>query len=152
MSYLLIVDDDEDFATAVATVLRSSGHDVRIESELSAAIRTMTERRPDLVVLDVMFPENSTGGFEIARQMRWNHDTLKDVPILMLTAVNTRFPLGFSSKDIDEDWLPVTDFLEKPVDLDVLAERVADLKNHRSARPPCPVTPHRVMTGVRRSR
>jgi DNA-binding response OmpR family regulator len=139
MSYLLIVDDDEDFATAVATVLRSSGHDVRIESELSAAIRTMTERRPDLVVLDVMFPENSTGGFEIARQMRWNHDTLKDVPILMLTAVNTRFPLGFSSKDIDEDWLPVTDFLEKPVDLDVLAERVAAiLKNRRSARASMP--------------
>jgi len=139
MSYLLIVDDDEDFATAVATVLRSSGHDVRIESELSAAIRTMTERRPDLVVLDVMFPENSTGGFEIAREMRWNHDTLKDVPILMLTAVNTRFPLGFSSKDIDEDWLPVTDFLEKPVDLDVLAERVAAiLKNRRSARASMP--------------
>jgi DNA-binding response OmpR family regulator len=139
MSYLLIVDDDEDFATAVATVLRSDGHDVRIESELSAAIRTMTERRPDLVVLDVMFPENSTGGFEIARQMRWNHDTLKDVPILMLTAVNTRFPLGFSSKDIDEDWLPVTDFLEKPVDLDVLAERVAAiLKNRESARASVP--------------
>ena len=139
MSYLLIVDDDEDFATAVATVLRSGGHDVRIESELSAAIRTMTERRPDLVVLDVMFPENSTGGFEIARQMRWNHDTLKDVPILMLTAVNTRFPLGFSSKDIDEDWLPVTDFLEKPVDLDVLAERVAAiLKNRQSARASVP--------------
>jgi DNA-binding response OmpR family regulator len=139
MSYLLIVDDDEDFATAVATVLRSGGHDVRIESELSAAIRTMTERRPDLVVLDVMFPENSTGGFEIARQMRWNHDALKDVPILMLTAVNTRFPLGFSSKDIDDDWLPVTDFLEKPVDLDVLAERVAAiLTNRQSARAPVP--------------
>lgn len=139
MSYLLIVDDDEDFATAVAMVLRSGGHDVRIESELSAAIRTMTERRPDLVVLDVMFPEDSTGGFEIARQMRWRHDTLKDVPILMLTAVNTRFPLGFSSKDIDDDWLPVTDFLEKPVDLDVLAERVAAiLKNRQRARTPVP--------------
>ena len=139
MSYLLIVDDDEDFATAVAMVLRSGGHDVRIESELSAAIRTMTERRPDLVVLDVMFPEDSTGGFEIARQMRWRHDTLKDVPILMLTAVNTRFPLGFSSKDIDDDWLPVTDFLEKPVDLEVLAERVAAiLKNRQRARTPVP--------------
>lgn len=139
MSYLLIVDDDEDFATAVAMVLRSGGHDVRIESELSAAIRTMTERRPDLVVLDVMFPEDSTGGFEIARQMRWRHDTLKDVPILMLTAVNTRFPLGFSSKDIDDDWLPVSDFLEKPVDLDVLAERVAAiLKNRQRARTPVP--------------
>jgi DNA-binding response OmpR family regulator len=124
MSYLLMVDDDEDFASAVATVLRGGGHDVRIELDLSAALRSMTARRPDLVLLDVMFPEDSTGGFELARRMRLSHDTLKDVPILMLTAVNTRFPLGFSSKDIDEDWLPVTDFLEKPIDLDVLAERV----------------------------
>ena len=124
MSYLLMVDDDEDFASAVATVLRGGGHDVRIELDLSAALRSMTARRPDLVLLDVMFPEDSTGGFELARRMRRSQDALKDVPILMLTAVNTRFPLGFSSKDIDEDWLPVTDFLEKPIDLDVLASRV----------------------------
>ena len=131
MSYLLIVDDDEDFASAVAAVLRGAGHEVRVEVDLSAAIRIMTERQPDLVVLDVMFPEDSTGGFELARKMRLSHDALKDVPILMLTAVNTRFPLGFSSKDIDEDWLPVTDFLEKPVDLDVLAERVATILANR---------------------
>lgn len=131
MSYLLIVDDDEDFASAVATVLRGGGHDVRIELDLSVAARSMAERRPDLVLLDVMFPEDSTGGFELARQMRWRHDALKDVPILMLTAVNTKFPLGFSSKDIDDDWLPVTDFLEKPVDLDVLAERVETILANR---------------------
>lgn len=134
MSYLLIVDDDEDFATAVATMLRAKGHDVRMELDLSAAVRSMTERRPDLLLLDVMFPEDSTGGFELARTMRWRNETLKDVPILMLTAVNTRFPLGFSSKDIDDDWMPVTDFLEKPVDLDVLAERVQTMLAARQRR------------------
>jgi hypothetical protein len=47
----------------------------------------------------------------------------------MLTAINAKSPVGFgfSSADIDEDWLPVTDFLEKPVDLDVLLERVSTL-------------------------
>ena len=134
MSYLLIVDDDEDFATAVATVLRGKGHEVRIELDLSAAVRSMTERRPDLLLLDVMFPEDSTGGFELARTMRWRNESLKDVPILMLTAVNTRFPLGFSAKDIDDDWMPVTEFLEKPVDLDVLAERVETILAARQRR------------------
>jgi len=136
MSYLLIVDDDEDFAAAVATVLRAKGHEVHVELDLSAAVRSMTERRPDLLLLDVMFPEDSTGGFELARTMRWRHENLKDVPILMLTAVNTRFPLGFSEKDIDDDWMPVTEFLEKPIDLDVLAERVDTILAGRQGRRP----------------
>jgi DNA-binding response OmpR family regulator len=72
-----------------------------------------------------MFPEDSTAGFELARAMRKKYEGLQQVPILMLTAVNTKFPLGFSARDIDEDWLPVSDFLEKPVDLDVLEQRVA---------------------------
>ena len=146
MSYLLIVDDDEDFATAVATVLRGKGHEVHMELDLSAAVRSMTERRPDLLLLDVMFPEDSTGGFELARAMRWRYETLKDIPILMLTAVNTRFPLGFSEKDIDDDWMPVTEFLEKPVDLDVLAERVDTILAGRQGR----AGPERLVPGGRR--
>ena len=85
----------------------------------------MIEECPDLVILDVMFPESDTAGFTFARAMRHFNEKLKDIPILMLTAVNTKFPLGFSSIDIDNNWLPVNDFLEKPVDLDVLRERVS---------------------------
>ena len=44
--------------------------------------------------------------------------------MLMLTAVNATFPLGFSTRDIDDTWMPVADFLEKPVDLDVLVSKV----------------------------
>jgi hypothetical protein len=42
----------------------------------------------------------------------------------MLTAVNAKFPLGFGSRDIDDNWLPVSDFLEKPMDFDVLRGKV----------------------------
>ena len=51
----------------------------------------------------------------------------------MLTAVNSKFPTGFSARDIDADWLPVTDFVEKPVDLDVLVNKVSALLQRAGA-------------------
>jgi DNA-binding response OmpR family regulator len=127
MSYLLIVDDDEDFANSVEVVLRKEGHDVKIELDTDDAMQSMENKPPDLVILDVMFPEDPSAGFELARIMRHKSEKLKGVPILMLTAVNTRFPLGFGPNDIDDRWLPVTDFLEKPVDFETLRRKVAQL-------------------------
>jgi CheY-like chemotaxis protein len=124
MAYLLIVDDDQDFSSAVATVLQSAGHETAIENDSNGAMARLKQRTPDAIVLDVMFPENPIAGFELARAVR---KTYPDLPILMLTAVNQQFPLGFSNRDIDSKWLPVTDFLEKPVDFRVLIDKVARL-------------------------
>ena len=132
MAYLLIVDDDEDFASTTATVLRNEGYEVQIEMDIENAIKSMRNRAPDLAVLDVMFPEDASAGFKLARSMRHEKENLKDIPILMLTAINTKFPLGFGPKDIDDSWMPVTDFLEKPVDFDVLKEKVSKLLNAKS--------------------
>jgi DNA-binding response OmpR family regulator len=124
MAFLLIIDDDEDFADAVATVCRSDGHEVAVEHDATLAEERFEERRPDAVILDVMFPENPSAGFEVARALRKRSE---NVPILMLTAVNQQFPLGFSNKDIDQTWLPVTIFLEKPVDFPVLQAKINEL-------------------------
>ena len=124
MAYLAMIDDDEDFALAAATVLRSEGHEVDILLEAEGAAEKIAARPPDLVILDVMFPEDPSAGFKVARAIR-RSDALEGVPVLLLTAVNSEFPLGFSNNDIDPEWLPVTEFLEKPVDLDVLKSRVA---------------------------
>jgi len=124
MALVLIVDDDEDFATAAATVLRDEGHKVSIELDPRSGFKSIETRRPDLVILDVMFPEDHTAGFDLARKITRR---FKEIPILMLTAVNQVSPLGFSRRDIDEVWLPITDFVEKPVDLEVLSRKVSDL-------------------------
>ena len=127
MAYLLIVDDDEDFARAAAAALAHAGHEVAVSLSTADALTSMKDRRPDLVVLDVIFPEDSSAGFGLARTMRHFESSLRDVPILLLTAINMAFPLGFSARDIDDNWLPVAAFVEKPVDFDLLAQKVEDL-------------------------
>jgi response regulator RpfG family c-di-GMP phosphodiesterase len=74
-----------------------------------------------------MFPEDSSAGFAMAREMRRAGSSLANVPILLLTAINARFPLGFSSNDIDNEWLPVSDFLEKPLNFEQLQRKVSEL-------------------------
>ena len=130
MSYLLLVDDDEDFTIPVAIMLRDAGYEVHIEMDLESAEKSMKARRPDLIILDVMFPENNLGGFEFCRKMRHFNEKIKNIPILMLTAVNAKFPLRFSSIDIDDTWLPIDDFLEKPVDFDILRNKVTKMLSY----------------------
>jgi CheY-like chemotaxis protein len=124
MAYVLIVDDDLDFAEAVQSALQSHGHEVVIETVSERAIPRIQDRRPDAVVLDVMFPENDLAGFEVARSIRRQFG---DLPVLLLTAVNQSISLGFSNRDLDPTWLPAVDFLEKPVDLQLLCDKVSAL-------------------------
>jgi len=127
MAYIIIIDDDEDFANATATILRSDGHEVDIALDIPSATKAIEQRAPDLAVLDVMFPEDSSAGFDFARRIRQYDSELKNIPILMLTAVNQEFPLGFNPNDIDEKWLPVQMFVEKPVDFDILKQKVREI-------------------------
>ena len=127
MAYVLVVDDDEDIAKAEAIVLEKAGHEVRVELSIDGAVESIRARKPDLMVLDVMFPENASAGFDLARKMKDYLGEGERVPILMVTAVNSAFPFGFGVDDIDKEWLPIADFIEKPVDLAYLCSKVDDL-------------------------
>lgn len=129
MATIMIVDDDEDFTAAIARVLKDDGHSVHVEADTQGAWEALEKNRPDLLILDVMFPEDTSAGFEFARKLHHSSEALRTIPILMLTAINARYPLGFSfnSDDIDEEWMPVSDFLEKPVDFQALKTKTAAL-------------------------
>ena len=135
----MIVDDDEDFARATARVLESAGHEVRFELSPMSALKSMESRPPDLVLLDVMFPEDCSAGYKLAARMQRPDSKLAKVPVLMLTAINSEFALGFGGTKIDKSKLPVSGFIEKPVDLDVLQAKVASLLGS-SQQPHTPTT------------
>jgi DNA-binding response OmpR family regulator len=123
MPYVLIVDDDPDLSECNAEALRRAGHEVRVAATPQAGMAAIQERHPDLILLDVMFPDNDTGGFELARKIPME---CPRVPILMMTSVNQHFPLNFGNKDKDPLWLPISEFLDKPVDPQVLVQKVKE--------------------------
>jgi DNA-binding response OmpR family regulator len=81
MSRILVVDDEPAILRGVADNLKRELHEVLTAGDGETAYRLVKEKKPDLVILDLMLPKLS--GYEVCRQMR------KDgipTPILMLTA------------------------------------------------------------------
>ena len=123
MARIKIIDDDVEFAENIATLLQGSGHEVTAMDTTVNALETLEAEQPDLVILDVMFPENPAGGFDLARRLRQNRRT-RQLPVILLTGVNQEFPMDFSTHDIDPQWMPVEDLIEKPVAMSSLLDSV----------------------------
>src|SRR6187549_1985892 len=81
MSLVLVVEDDPAILQGLQESLRLERYDVVSASDGEAGYRFAKERKPDLVILDLMLPK--MGGFEICRKLRAEKFT---APILMLTA------------------------------------------------------------------
>jgi CheY-like chemotaxis protein len=122
---ILIIDDDPDITAAMRIILENKGYEVHSALDSGEGINRLKEARPDLIILDVMM-RTPQEGFELSRELK--HDTqYKDIPILMLTAVQQKTGLDFRAAAGDESWLPVQGFLDKPVKPDVLLEKIANL-------------------------
>ena len=77
---VLVVDDEAPIVELVRQYLASEGMDVAVARDGSSAVEAVRERRPDVVVLDVMLP--GIDGFEVLRRVR----TFSDAYVIMLTA------------------------------------------------------------------
>ena len=134
MARITIIDDDLDLAEDVSLILKKARHEVSVRTDIEGALEDLTRNKPDLLILDVIFPENPAGGFDLARQIRAT-GAIKDLPVILLTSINQEFPMDFSAQDIDQDWIPVQGFLEKPVEPGALLATVDKLvkKGSRSS-------------------
>lgn len=121
---VLIADDDPDIVEVVRTVLEASGFDVDSAPNGQECLRKVRLRKPDALILDVMMT-TETEGFHVAYEIR-RDPALRDLPILMLTAIEQKTGMKFSP-DQDEDYLPVEAFVPKPIEPDELVERVKQL-------------------------
>ncbi|HIE39127.1 MAG TPA: response regulator [Anaerolineales bacterium] len=128
MAKILIVEDDPDMVTALRIPLEANGYEVFTAVSGEEGLQKVKEVGPDLIILDVMM-ETTTAGFQVSLQLRSpdpksEYAPYRDIPILILTAIHTTTSLRFGP---DEAYLPVDDFVDKPVDPDVLLQKVRAL-------------------------
>ncbi len=122
MAKILLVDDDPDFVDATKLILEKSGHKVSVATNAKEGWEKAQKETPDLFLLDVMM-ESPDAGFQLAYKIRGDKK-LKAKPILLLTAVGKVTGFKFD-KAKDEDFMPVQEYVEKPVKPEVLIEKIA---------------------------
>jgi two-component system, OmpR family, response regulator SaeR len=122
MAQILLVDDDQDLIEMNRTVFAQRGHKVKVAYSAAEAQKIAQSDPPELAVLDVMM-EDKTVGFELARKL---HELYPKMPMIMLTGISKEMGLGYSFQP-DETWLPVSKFIEKPVNPRVLADEADKL-------------------------
>jgi len=125
MATILIIDDDPDIVTAVTMTLEQAGHAVLDAKNGIAGVKILQSKPVDLIILDVMM-DTPTEGFELAKELH-NQDPkskyakFREIPILMLTAVQSKTPL---LGEMDMDYLPVELYVDKPIDPEDLVSKV----------------------------
>ena len=114
--HVLVVEDEADVASLIKHALeRSGGANVAIVGSGDAALQAVTERRPDLIILDLNLP--SISGVEVCRILRSRPDE-GHVPIIMLTARSSEDDMVFGLEQGADD------YVTKPFSLRELSARV----------------------------
>ena len=116
MRDILVAEDNALLAKGICTALKSERYRVRHVADGAAALAAVAERRPDVLVLDIMMPKMD--GITVCRTIR---RTDAHLPILMLTA------RGLDSQKVEGLSAGADDYLTKPFSIAELLARIAAL-------------------------
>lgn len=116
--HIYIVEDDKNIREIEMFALKNSGYAVEEFENAKTFFSRITEKVPDLVLLDIMLPDMD--GLEIVKKLRSRPDTVR-VPIILVTAKTTELD-KVKGLDIGAD-----DYLTKPFGVMELISRVKAL-------------------------
>lgn len=110
-TFVLVVDDDPDILAALSDALETEGYEVRGARDGIDALEAIGQRRPDLIITDLLMPTMT--GFELLAAL---HDDpqLATIPTLIITA----------GRSPEASETPGSVVLPKPLDLDRLMRAI----------------------------
>jgi DNA-binding NtrC family response regulator len=117
---VLLVDDEEEFCNMLSERLETRGLKVNAVLSGEEAVNRVEKQNFDAIILDLAMP--GIDGLETLRRIK---EKRPDLEILMLTGHGT------VKSSIEAMKLGAEDFLEKPVDMNVLLEKIGEAKHKR---------------------
>lgn len=120
---ILIVEDNNDLQTFLKHAFQRDYH-VTVASDGAEAWEEIQKRLPELVISDIMMP--NMDGFELCRLIKSTFDT-SHIPVVLLTALTER------AQQLQGLGLGADDYLTKPFDMALLAQRIQTIINNRRA-------------------
>ena len=118
---VLLVDDEEKFLNLLSQRLGTRGVDADTATSGEDALKKIREKNLDVIILDVMMP--GMGGIETLKRIRKENP---EVQIIMLTGQ------GSVEKSVESMKEGAIDFLEKPVDIGKLLEKIEDARQKKT--------------------
>ncbi|MCX8011591.1 MAG: response regulator [Desulfobacterota bacterium] len=127
---ILLIDDDPDVVELIRIALEANGYKFYQAANGTEGLKMVKEVHPDLIILDVMM-DTTTEGFQVSYQLRSKdpkseYREFSQIPIIMMTGIAQKMKMKLYPEQ-DGDYLPVDEFLEKPVRIDPLLEKIRKL-------------------------
>jgi two-component system phosphate regulon response regulator PhoB len=112
---ILVVEDEEDIQELMRYNLGKEGYDVVSVVDGGSALKKVDEKKPDLIILDLMLPD--IDGLSVCKQLRSNAEA-RNIPVIMLTAKGEEADI-VSGLEVGAD-----DYVTKPFSPRVLLARI----------------------------
>ena len=122
---LLIVDDDPDFVEAIASILQAADYETEAAYNPKDGLAALQSKHYDLLLLDIMMGRGAEG-IMIARKLR-KDPRLSQIPVLIITGIREQIAFLFPGQAVHPHILAVDELMEKPVDPQLLLDRVKAL-------------------------
>lgn len=128
---ILIVDDEHDVSTYLATILTENGYDPVVAESSRSGLELARKELPDLICLDIMMPAES--GLTMYMKLK-KSKLLKKTPVIIVSGVEKTGESDFR-ETLTEETLPQPEFFfEKPIDIDSFLEAIKGLIGPRVLR------------------
>jgi two-component system alkaline phosphatase synthesis response regulator PhoP len=124
MAMIMVVDDEPDILAMVEMILSRKGYETVLAEGGEEALELIKQRKPDLILLDLMMPRMD--GTEFLRIIR-SDENLRDIPVIVVSVRST------IEKESREAMELADDYITKPIDIPTLYAAIEEmLKGKRS--------------------